>query len=413
MGGRREPEHKILGIGERIELYRRQRHMSRKVVANLVGRSEEWLRLVECGRAPLDSVRVMISLADILQIEDLNELIDKPVRHIRSTTDATQSLTRALGQAIIDHPTNGQIHSTVSTAELSEELSRCVATWTRSPHRYSALAERLPELLTRIRRTRSVLRTRETDHLLVDAYHLAHQVLARTGPCSLGWIVADRAVAIAAEYEEPALTAASAYHFADALLRIGQAEQCHRYAAAAAARVSELMADPFDQAALSGAMLLVAAKGASAALDLMEADRLLSSVDEAAQQLEVDHDIGGIRFGPTAVTFARMEMALEHQDFDEAIRIAAAADISDVYPVGDRASYYIASAYAFARRGEEVAAALSLAKAADACPEDIRHNPDAHRTVQYLIRRDNRLISRDVARLAEFAGLKSHADRVE
>src|ERR1041384_5024435 len=54
---------------------RRSRGLSRRVLANLVGCSEEWLRLVEKGARPLDRLSTIMRIADVLRVNDLSELV--------------------------------------------------------------------------------------------------------------------------------------------------------------------------------------------------------------------------------------------------------------------------------------------------------------------------------------------------
>ncbi|APE35376.1 hypothetical protein BOX37_17060 [Nocardia mangyaensis] len=379
------------------------------MVANLVGRSDEWLRLVESGRQRLDSVQVMSRLAEVLRIDDFNQLIERPVREVRGSTAAARPMTELLEQAIVDHP---KFHAAGALTEKGEsltairdELSQCQHAWTTSPRRYSTLVERIPSILAEARARKLRLAGLETDQLLVRAYHLARQLLTRFGEHGLAWTVADRAMEIAASTHSPGLVAASACHVTNALLHLEQIDQCRSYARSAATHLLDEVVDPGDRAVLSGTLALLAAKGAAATLDLLEADRLIGQAQREAAELASEHQVFGIDFGPFQIALARMEIALGHASFDDVVRIGSDAEVVEGYPVGGRARYHIALAIAFARRDEDVAAAFALAKAAEACPEDLRFDPDAHHTVLHLIRRDNRLISRDVTRLANLAGL--------
>lgn len=398
-----------LTVGERIELRRLQRRMSRRVVANLVGRSEEWLRLVESGRQHLESVRVMIRLAEVLRIDDLNELIDRPVPQSPDSTDSAIDLVQAFKHVILDHPPihvydeAAQQVETVPT--VSEELRRCQQIWTESPRRYSALAEHLPPLLTTSRALSWRVQDGYAEELLVQVYHLARQLLTKAGAHSLAWTVADRAMATAWQTKHPILIAASAWHVGNALLHLEQFDECRDYATTAATNLTGWAPDSIDRELLIGALHLVAAQAAAAALDLAETERLLTLTQQAVQGLNTDQWTYGVVFGPTAIGIARIEMALRHKDFDDIVQIASEMEIADDYPVGGRARYHIAVAYAFARRREDVAATFALSRAADACPEDLRYDLNAHRALQHLIRHGNRLVSRDVARLAALADL--------
>ena len=56
-------------IEERIAAYRRRRGLSQAVLAGLVGRSESWLSQVERGVRSVDSLSVILDLAQALKVE--------------------------------------------------------------------------------------------------------------------------------------------------------------------------------------------------------------------------------------------------------------------------------------------------------------------------------------------------------
>ncbi|MGW4847043.1 helix-turn-helix domain-containing protein [Nocardia brasiliensis] len=407
--GREQTRLTPLTPGERIELYRRQRHLSRRVVANLVGRSEEWLRLIECGRAHLDSLHVMMQLADVLSIDDVNELIDRPLRRPLRSGDSAADIVVPLQHVLVVHPMftldEAREEAVEPLSELSDELSACRKIWGNSWQRYSLLAERLPNLLAQSRIRHWQDESPESSELLIDAYHLAREFLTKVGAHSLAWTVADRAVAMTAHVEQPTAVVGAAWHAADALLHCGQPEECLHFASVAK-RFVDAVVDKSDRIALSGALSLLAMRGAAAIPNQSEVLRLLAAAQQAVREFDTDHGVNEIHFGPTTVASAQVEIALWREDFDEAIRVGVETEVADVLPVGERARHHIALAYAFAQRRENVAAALTLAKAANICSEDLRFDPDAHRTLQYLIRCDNRILAADVARLAALAGLK-------
>ena len=67
-----------LSIGERIAFYRRRRGLSQVVLANLVGRTEDWLSKIERGDRPIRNVDVLADLARVLRVT-LGDLIGQPV----------------------------------------------------------------------------------------------------------------------------------------------------------------------------------------------------------------------------------------------------------------------------------------------------------------------------------------------
>ncbi|RJO70910.1 hypothetical protein D5S18_27405 [Nocardia panacis] len=420
-----------LTVGERLEIRRRRRGLSRRVVANLAGRSEEWLRLVESGRRRLDSIEVLLRLAEILQVDDLTELIDAPTGSLpRPDGDSL----RALRRVIVDHPAlcvyqddavftetdhpgtrfaappprhrdsptaGAEFDSTLLAAALGE----CRTIWSASPQRYSRLARRLPAVLRASRAARWRLRSDDSAELLVQTYHVARQLLTGCGEHTMAATVADRSMATSTRIAHGRLTAASAWHVGSALLGLSYPIECRDYALAAAHRLAPTRPrDPAD-AALWGALHLLAARAGAAARLSHEPTALLATAQCTAEALGVDTETHAIPFGPTEVGITGIEIALAASNPDEAIRRAAAIEPAADYLPARRAKYHICQAFAYVHRRDDVAAALALTKAADLCAEDIRYDQDAHRCVQHLLRRDNYLVRAEVRRLAELAAL--------
>lgn len=129
---RAEQQGSGLSVGARIELRRHQFGLSRRVVANLVGRSEEWLRLVESGRQSLDSIRIIASLAEVLGIENIAELIEWSTgRHAINRDSGQDHILELFKHAIVDPLDINAAASSpnVSIEELRHGLVRCEEIW--------------------------------------------------------------------------------------------------------------------------------------------------------------------------------------------------------------------------------------------------------------------------------------------
>ena len=53
-----------LSIGERIAFYRRRRGLSQVVLANLVGRTEDWLSKIERGEREIRRLDLLVDVAE-------------------------------------------------------------------------------------------------------------------------------------------------------------------------------------------------------------------------------------------------------------------------------------------------------------------------------------------------------------
>ncbi|WP_167768968.1 helix-turn-helix domain-containing protein [Nocardia sp. CS682] len=415
MSNTHRPKTGPLTIGERLELLRHKHGLTRRVLAEQVGRSEEWLRLVESGKKPLDSIAIALRLAEALHIKDIGELIALPPQMTASSTEAASGLAESLERSIIDHPSiraygyKGTI--TYSVPDLTGRLRQCQEDWKYLPTRYTRLAERLPTIVSGARMLHSlaqaensVPRADEVGILLLRSYHLSRRFLTRVGSHNLAFTVADRAMLVADQMRNKWLIAACAWHIGHGMLGLSNFQECHDYTAAAAKRLAEVP-DSVDKTVLIGALQLLAAKGAAAAGDVAESARLTAAATDVARQFDADRESFGIPFGPVEVKIAQLEIMLWGGDCSAAAELAAELHVPEDHPVGGRMRFHVASAYACARRNNYRGASSALSKAASVCPEDFRYSSNTQRTLRYLIKQDNRLVSPDVHRLARMAGL--------
>lgn len=403
-------------VAERIELRRLQLGLSRRVLANLVGRSEEWLRLVETGRLRLDSVELIVRLARALRIEDFRDLIDWPIHQVRPRDRTADGLLRPLRSAIMDHPAiggtgGGQRGPTVPTVDVADQVERCEIAWISPKQRYSQLAQQLPATLTLMRQWHWSSGGTEGTEYLIRLYHLCRELCSRAGAHDLAYVAADRAMLLANSINRSVVIAASAWQLSDALIHWGLAGDGHQYALAAAARLPCNGAGQADDVALQGALQLLAARTAAAAPEPVTAERFLAEAEQKAARLDAHRRVCGIRFGFDEVGLARMEAALACKDFDGVIRAAARTVLSDNCTAGQRGRFHIVAATAFIGRNDEMGAVFELTKAADSSDEDMRYDTDAHQTLRSLLRRNNRnrLLGGDLARLAHLAGMNGYA----
>ncbi|WP_194820240.1 helix-turn-helix domain-containing protein [Nocardia sp. XZ_19_385] len=394
-----------LTVGEKIELRRRRRGLSRRALAELVGRSEEWMRLIETGRHPLDSVRMILRLAQILRIEDYTELIEVAKPAVRRSTDDAEAMVEVIEPTVIDNPGTGALRRAwprySSTSALAAEVHRCQETWENSPIRFSTLAQRLPILLANLRAENSAAVALEPR---VRAYHTTCQLLRRIGASDLAWVVADRAAENALRHGCQSLITASAWHVGATLLDLGRLSACVEYCSGAAGALSVEVPQRGQKAALWGSLHLLAARAATMNKDEARAQRSLAHARDAARAFGSGGTYCGIPFGPSEINFALMETALSGRDFGEAVRIAGQVDFPEHYPIAATARYHIALAYGFVNTGEYVAATLALDKAATVCPEDLRFDADAQRTLYHLMRNSGGgRPRREISRLAKLA----------
>ena len=98
--------------------------MTRPVLAGLVGRSTDWLKKIETGVRPLNSLPLLIELARALDVDDLSELtgddFDAPVRGWEKDI---HHVVPAIREAMRDAPFGPALDGTTPPIVDAEELA--------------------------------------------------------------------------------------------------------------------------------------------------------------------------------------------------------------------------------------------------------------------------------------------------
>jgi transcriptional regulator with XRE-family HTH domain len=77
--------------GRRIKLYRQRLGMTQEVLAGLAGVSVSWLSQVERGERALDSLRCLITVADVLGVDPM-DLLEVPRKRVRTASGAVNGV---------------------------------------------------------------------------------------------------------------------------------------------------------------------------------------------------------------------------------------------------------------------------------------------------------------------------------
>ncbi|PZF91854.1 helix-turn-helix domain-containing protein [Micromonospora deserti] len=392
-------------VGDRIAGARRQRGMSRKTLADLVGRSEEWLRQIENGHRRLDSIECAVRIAEVLHLGDLMTLLGLPAR-----TGAKPSVHTALvapvREAVMDCVAVNAFTQPDTWSEAAATLEADVAEagrrWLGRAGRYGSTLQLLPRLLrgaaARLHATTDPVALQPA----IAACLLARTVLSRMGEEQLAWLTADRALSAAARVTGPALPAA-AWHVSSCYLEQGHHMEAYRFALGAAE--SATAGDSPETGNHRGALRLLAAEAAAALLEVDRAGELLSVARDAATGLADQPQPHLVPFNMTEVGMAAVQIAIHLGHGAEAIRLASEVDVPDAYPADRQARHYISLAHLHARRNEDAAAVFALGKVATLSPEDVRYDSLSREALHRLQRRNNLTVRRELAHLTRLAGM--------
>ncbi|MEV1238592.1 helix-turn-helix domain-containing protein [Nonomuraea sp. NPDC050022] len=353
--------------GGRIMAMRRARGLSRRILANLVGCSEEWLRLVEKGARPLDRLSTIMRIADVLRVNDLSELIGG---HITLPATGDHGECDDVGRALL-FPRLCADGVTESVHRVHRHVSSAWEIWRRSPRRYTELRRRLPALLLMADTSAEHAKAEDRQAAaadLTDVYRLFATLLRGCGHHPLALLAADRAVAAA----PAALRALTRAELAEVLIHLGRYADARRLCLAA----TELTDDP----STIGTCYLTAALATAEENDLLRTEELLNRARKLGGQLDVDF--------MTEVDLHAVVVAARMGRYRQAIRLAADVDADRLYAKDRQARYFLSLATAHAMDRNPEAATAMLRKVAENCPEELKYSPQAGRVVDQLRRLD-------------------------
>jgi transcriptional regulator with XRE-family HTH domain len=380
-------------IGERIAIYRRRRGLSQAKLANLVGRSENWLSQIERGERPIQRLARLAELARVLEVP-MTELIGvepKPARDPEGQHVAVEQLRLALSGfdflCLLVEPGQAETTAAPELPGLEADVTRAWELVHAS--RYTELAPVLCSMLAVGEArcpgihglpSREGVPPRRADvpgGRCDDGQ--ARGDGSRLGgcrPCGDGR--AERA-------GMPLLAIAGVYRLAQAFVSGWRLDQAERTASSGALSLAARLQDG-DPTVISlfGALNLVRAIVASRRGDAIGAWRAVSDAEAAARQLGSDRNDFGTEFGPTNVQVHAVTVAVELGDAAEALRRAALID-TEVLSPERQARFLIDVARARVQRRDFAGAVEALRRAAALTTEQVRCHPLVRDLVRDLL----------------------------
>lgn len=214
---------------------REARGMTRPVLAGLVGRSADWLKKVETGVRPLNSLTLLLALARALGVDDLSDLTGDEASVPVSAWDGcvhhvVPAIREAMHGAAFAPLLGNGVPPVVSGTELAARVRRLWALWHASPAQRSDVGAELPALIGQshasIRAAEGSAR-RQCITATAEMYRLVQRLLAHICEPELHALAVERGRALSEEADSPMSLAQAAWSSSVGLCASGQ------YAAAA------------------------------------------------------------------------------------------------------------------------------------------------------------------------------------
>ncbi|WP_083255106.1 helix-turn-helix domain-containing protein [Amycolatopsis orientalis] len=310
-------------VGDRVRFHRTAARLTKTVVAGLVGITPDYLYQIERGQK-VPTIAVLTQLAHVLRVEPGDLLSGgRPARKRPLSSTATDAIYRAMTTP------SQRAAEPSSLSAWQRDVRRAWQVWQSSPHRYSELAQDLPDLVATseaaIRGTDGAT-LRQAQAVTADLYGLLRTVTKRLGRVDLSLLAADRAIRAAEHADDPVRQAGARWNLAQVLLADGRAEEAETVAMQAVDDLQDLVrrSQP-DAIALSGALLLIAAVAAVRAGQVWTGrDRLRQAAPLAEQ--EGERNTCWTAFGPTNVAMYAVSLEVESGEAVEGLRLAQNVD---------------------------------------------------------------------------------------
>jgi len=390
-------------IGRRVRQIRKSRRKPLPVVAGLAGMSKSKLDRIERGEVALDKLSDIVALADVLQIAP-SELMRLPVpAPANGDTDSTIEAVRRAMEAVDQGLPGGLVLPVDVLADRVDQVYEM-----RRQCQFRQAGAALPSLIRDLHT--SIAAGRDLTTLLpltaMAHVHLTHMWLRDAGaPPDLRRQAVALARTAAREHGEVTTLAIATYGTVYALIGSGMFDL-------ARAKLDSLTLPAVTRGTAGVVGELMMAHSLVAAFDRRPGD-VAAPMETAAElagrfgEATRTHDEFGFAFGPTAVGLYRMDLALEANEPDRALSIAA-----DVHPeqhpwATRQAAYWVHCGRALARvRGRRDEAVMAFHRAETISPHHVHRNPMVRDVIATLLpgaRGD--AIGKELRRMAHRAGL--------
>ncbi|MFH8567142.1 helix-turn-helix domain-containing protein [Streptomyces sp. NPDC017993] len=382
-----DPFAEPVAFGQRMQILRIRRGMSRNVLAGLVGKSPSWVKQVEGGRLQMPKLPMVLRIAEALRVQDLSDLAGDQSRPIALFTGPGHARLPQVRAAVDAFPLTTQ-REAPAPQHVRERLARAWGARHSAPHHRDVIGALLPDLIRdaqlAVLQADSASERREAQALLSEAYSLSQFFLAYQPDSSLLWRVVERGMIAAQESEDPHTIGVSAWLATQAHRDSGHA---HFDAADAVNLATIRYLEAFlpnagnDVLAIAGALQFEAGYTAARRGDTGAAWRYWDTARGVADRLPMDYFHPVTSFSRAVMGAHAVTVAVELHAGGESVRQAAAADVTTIPSRPRRARHRIEEARGYQLDGQAEAALAALDKAYQAAPETVRYNGYARRIV--------------------------------
>jgi transcriptional regulator with XRE-family HTH domain len=401
--------------GERIQILRERRGLSRPVLAGLVGMSASWLKGIERGTRLPPRLPLLVKLAEALAVGDVAVLagIDLdlggaasvPVASFaRIPHDAVPAIREAVRDPLLTVPAGpGDV------AALAARMADAWVLWHQSAQHRTDVGRILPRLVTDARiaaRTAEGPGRRAASAVLADVYALVQHEVVWASESELNWTAADRAMSAAQDADTPAALAGAAWTLGMVQRSADDTDGALTLAREAAGLLEPRLEDGDDELrGLYGALQLHAATTAARAGREGEAWRHWDTASATAERLPGGYYHPWTMFGEANVKLHAVSISADLSKSAEARNRAEDIDPEEIPSRERRGRLGVEIARAYYQRRDYPATLHWLETAYQTSADSVRYSPTARQMTADAVDHGGPLISRRARSLAGSIGL--------
>ncbi|MGH3243972.1 MAG: helix-turn-helix domain-containing protein [Spirillospora sp.] len=399
--------------GERIQVLRERRGLTRPTLAGLVGKSASWLKGIETGRRLPPRLPTLVRLAEALGVGDvallagtdmdLGDAASIPLASFsRIPHGAVPAIRDAVRAPLLTVPA-----SRVDVPTLAARVSQAWRLWHGSTTHRTDVGRVLPALLRDARvAARQDDERRTANALLSDVYALVQHELVWAAEPELIWVVADRSVAAAHTADQPIALAGAAWTLAIVQRSMGDLDGALDIVIEAVGLLKPRLEDgPTELQALYGALHLHAAT--TSARDGREGDalRYLDEARAVAGRLPLGYHHPWTQFGTSNVAVHEVSVRADLSKSSAAREQAQRIDPATIPSLERRARLMVETARTYHQRRDHSAALDWLERAYPVCNDSVHYSPEARQIASDAVDHGGPMIDRRAHAFAQLLDL--------
>ncbi|MEU1628892.1 helix-turn-helix transcriptional regulator [Streptomyces sp. NPDC020096] len=376
-----------VAFGQRMQLLRTRRGMSREVLAGLLGKSASWVKAVENGRLKTPRLDTILAIAEALRVRNLADLTGDQSMPVDMFTGPGHPKLPAVAAAV----NSLSLATSCEAPPIAHLHARLTKAWNArhsAPNHRKVIGGLLPELIRdarlAVRQADATADRRTAQGILAEVYGLSQFFIAYQPDASLLWRVAERGMVAAQESEDPHAIGVAAWLLAQAHRDSGP----DHFDAADAVNLevlehlTPLLPEASDDVlAITGALQFEAGYTAARRGDTGTAWGHWDKARAMAKRLPTGYYHPVTSFGQAIMGAHAVTVAVELRAGGESVRQAAKAEANAIPSRPRRARHRIEQARAYHLDGQPEVALATLDHAFEAAPETIRWNGYARRII--------------------------------